>query len=351
MNFDNISTNKLVSVIVPCYNVENYIDECMESLVGQTIGVDNIEIILVDDASSDGTIDKLYSWEKRYSDSIIVVVCEENGRQGRARNIGIEYASGKYISFVDSDDWISKYTYETLVGIAERENVDIVQFRYSGDENKINNTPSIDGKYNVFEIGNQRKQLLVNDAILNESCTTKLYLRDLIINSGVRYPEEVCYEEPLFTYPLKLVVNRVASTEEAFYFYRFNENGTTAKDMSSLSKIFDHIKVQLELNDFLNKINGISIYKEEIDFHFLHSFYASVFYFWAYRGVPLTVNLFRFLANKVKILVPDYENNPYWNDPSVKEEYELVSLIKELEDKNDYYTSNALQAVFEKIAK
>lgn len=351
MSTDNNYINKTVSVIVPCYNVENYIDECMESLVGQTIGVDNIEIILVDDASTDGTLDKLYSWEQRYSDSVIVVVCEQNGRQGRARNIGIEYASGKYISFVDGDDWISKYTYESLVHIADKENVDIVQFRYSGDKDRIVSTSDIDDKIKVFDVGNDRKQLLVNDSILNESCTTKLYLRNLIINSGVRYPEGVCYEEPLFTYPLKLCVNRVATTEEAFYFYRYNENGTTAKDMSSLSTIFDHIQVQMSLNAFLNSIEGISAFQDEIDFHFIHSFYASVFYFFAYRGVPLTAGLFRYLADKVKAFVPDYENNPYWKDENVREEYELVLLINELSDRDDEYIKKALQAVYKKIAK
>lgn len=351
MCIDSSSIDKKVSIIVPCYNVEDYIDECVESLVSQTIGVDNIEIILVDDASSDGTLDKLYSWEKKYSDSMIVVVCTKNGRQGCARNIGIEYASGKYISFVDSDDWISKYAYEALVGIAEKEDADIVQFRYSGDKDKIANTSSMDGKYRVFEAENQRKRLLLSDDVLNESCTTKLYKRDLILNSGVGFPEGVCYEEPLFTYPLKLYVNKVATTEEAFYYYRYNKNGTTAKDMSDLSTILDHVKVQMQLNDDLNRLENASIFQEEIDFHFIHSFYVSVFYFFAYRGVALTVGLFRYLAEKVKTLVPNYESIMYWNDKNIRDEYEIVLLIKELEDKDDSYIRKALLKVYKKIAE
>jgi glycosyltransferase involved in cell wall biosynthesis len=93
-----------VSVIIPCYNVEKYIERCLESLERQTIGIGHMEIICVDDASSDGTEDILRSWEKKYPGSIKVVLSERNNRQGAARNIGMQYASGDWVSFVDSDD-------------------------------------------------------------------------------------------------------------------------------------------------------------------------------------------------------------------------------------------------------
>ena len=119
-----------ISVIVPCYNVENMVGECLESIIGQSIGLSHLEIILVDDASTDGTVQILKEYEKRYPDNIMLILCDENGRQGTARNIGLSYATGEYISFVDSDDWIHKDMYKVLVDIMEKNDCDIVQFRY-----------------------------------------------------------------------------------------------------------------------------------------------------------------------------------------------------------------------------
>ena len=78
---------KKLSVIVPCYNVEQYIDRCMESLVNQTLDKSEYEIILVDDASEDSTWEHIESWEKQYPELVIAVHCDENGKMGRARNI------------------------------------------------------------------------------------------------------------------------------------------------------------------------------------------------------------------------------------------------------------------------
>lgn len=89
----------LISIIVPCYNVENYIDRCVSSLVSQTIGIENLEIILVNDASRDNTLFKLYEWEKKYPDSIMVITYDENIRQGGARNVGLSYATSDYYTY------------------------------------------------------------------------------------------------------------------------------------------------------------------------------------------------------------------------------------------------------------
>lgn len=113
----------MVSIIVPCYQVEKYIRRCVDSIINQSIGFENIELILVDDASTDGTLEILRKYEKMYP-GIIVIECEKNGRQGTARNIGLQYATGKYIGFVDADDWIEPDMYEHMYLIAEEYSVD-----------------------------------------------------------------------------------------------------------------------------------------------------------------------------------------------------------------------------------
>lgn len=123
---------KEISVVIPCYNVEKYIDECVESLVNQTFGIERMELIFVNDASTDSTLEKLAAWEQKYPDSIIVVTLVENSKQGTARNIGMEYASGTYLGFVDSDDYVELDMFQRMHELHEKEDVDcIICARYN----------------------------------------------------------------------------------------------------------------------------------------------------------------------------------------------------------------------------
>ena len=105
---------KKVSVIIPCYNVQDYVEQCILSLVTQTIGVDYLEMIAVNDASTDQTLDRLMELEQKYPQSMMVVNCAQNRKQGTARNIGLSYASADYVSFVDADDWMEPAAYEKM---------------------------------------------------------------------------------------------------------------------------------------------------------------------------------------------------------------------------------------------
>lgn len=105
---------KKISVIIPCYNCAKYIDRCLQSVVSQSIGIDNLEIILVNDGSEDSTLSKLEEWEQKYPESIIVINYNQNVGQGYARNVGIQYSSTDWIGFVDSDDFIEVEMYEKL---------------------------------------------------------------------------------------------------------------------------------------------------------------------------------------------------------------------------------------------
>lgn len=113
---------KKISVVITVYNVENYIDMCIESVINQTYK--NLEIILVDDGSTDGSGKKCEEWGKR--DGRIKIIHKENGGAVSARRIGTEAATGGYIGFVDADDWIESDMYEQMANIGIMENVDIV---------------------------------------------------------------------------------------------------------------------------------------------------------------------------------------------------------------------------------
>ena len=127
---------KLVSIIVPIYNVEQYLDRCIESLVTQSYI--NLEIILIDDGSKDTSGDICDLWAQR--DKRIRLVHKENGGLSDARNKGLDIATGDIISFIDSDDYISKYFYEKLINIMEQTDSDIVecQFKKFNENERVN---------------------------------------------------------------------------------------------------------------------------------------------------------------------------------------------------------------------
>ena len=144
--------NSLISVIVPIYNVEKYLDRCVESIINQTYK--NLEIILVDDGSPDNCTQMCDDYAKK--DSRIRVVHKENGGLSDARNAGMEVATGEYVSFIDSDDYISLDFYETLFQTMIDNDSDIVEcsvvkfyengkFDEYSDDQMIKNFNTVDG--------------------------------------------------------------------------------------------------------------------------------------------------------------------------------------------------------------
>ena len=139
--------------------------------------------------------------------------------------------------------------YKILAGIMMNNSCDIVQFRYKetkqlpSDYNR--HIDNVDVK--IYDYAKDRKKYLLDSSILNESCTTKLYSSRLIAEAGVRYAENVAYEEPLFTYPLKFYADRVAVTQAQLYYYRYNENGTMLSYMNNPSTMVQHLQVQQDV--------------------------------------------------------------------------------------------------------
>ena len=332
------------SIIIPCYNVEEYISECLDSIINQTIGLNDIEIILVDDCSTDSTVQIIREYEEKYSDNILLVLLEENGRQGHARNVGMEYASGEYICFIDSDDYVRTDMFAILKMIVSVADIDVVQFRYKMflPENKpqydvVDDIPKLLSTdiFTVYEYGKFRKRLLTDSEILNESCTQKIYRRTMLNKYGFAFMEGGAYEEPLFTHPIKYVVNNIAVLEMPLYWYRANSEGTTFNYMTDPKTILDHVNVQLKLREYMESTNLYEGFKEESDLYFIHSFYSEPFIFMKLRGWILPVGLFRYLKKEVLKHMPDWDKNCYVYDPGMEKEKELFDLLKTDEPDDD----------------
>lgn len=306
---------KKVSVIIPCHNAVRWLPQCFLSLVGQTIGIENLELIFVDDASTDDgkTWEMLQEFEQAYPDSILVIHLEENLRQGGARNTALSYATGEYLAFVDADDFVGEDFLKKVYACAKETNADVVQFEYfyyTEHAGAVAPERSVKNERVYIEGAESRKNFLVSEKI-TYGCWNKLYKHSVIQESGVRYAEHVVYEEPLFVYPLLFYGNRFVIMEDRLYYYRQNMQGTMRSDMKQMETLGMHARVQYMVWEFMKHTEFFDEFYEEIKLYFLHTFFYETIYFAAIRGFGITLDGYRKLEAVVKREVPDYQTSRY----------------------------------------
>jgi glycosyltransferase involved in cell wall biosynthesis len=229
-------THELVSVIVPIYKVELYLDKCIQSIVNQTY--DNLEIILIDDGSPDRCGEICDEWAKK--DSRIKVIHQKNIGLGLSRNTGIEAANGEYIYFIDSDDYISSDAIMKCYSLITKENADLVQFGFNCfDENKIKskNIPQFE-KY-IYENSDIQNYVLPNTLSFDPSTGIKLgtsfaawshfYSADLIKKNNWRFVSEriIISEDVYSLLSLYHQTKKIVILPEALYFHRINKSSLT----------------------------------------------------------------------------------------------------------------------------
>ncbi len=212
----------MISIIVPIYKVEKYLDECVASLAGQMFK--DLEIILVDDGSPDHCLQMCDEWAKK--DCRIKVVHKKNGGLSSARNAGLKMANGEYIGFVDSDDYVDSTMYEDLMRIAclDGKNVIISSPIYIDTEGaissyKVGGFDYIDGKY----MSMKEYMLLFLDLSMDATVWNKMFKREFI---QTMFREGRNNEDYLFMYyNVKALYNtdyRMAVTDKPHYYYRYS---------------------------------------------------------------------------------------------------------------------------------
>jgi glycosyltransferase involved in cell wall biosynthesis len=206
---------KQVTVIVPFYNVEAYIGECLESLVNQTYR--NIEILCIDDCSVDSSLDIAASYADR-DPRLRIIRHKQNKGLGGARNTGIINATGEYICFVDSDDYVSKSFVESLYHAISKSNCDlaICNFFFNTDGSikpfykTYKNEIITIQKNNIFEIVSQ----------INLSCWNKIYKKNLLTENDIYQPEHRYYEGVLFWIKTVFYSYSICTISKSLYYYR-----------------------------------------------------------------------------------------------------------------------------------
>lgn len=245
---------ELISVIVPVYKVENYIKQCVESIINQTYK--NLEIILVDDGSPDkcGEICDGYAAE----DSRVKVVHKENAGVSEARNSGLDIASGEYISFVDGDDRVEKGFIEYLYKLMKEHNADvsICSFKFIKDENKIINHPSDDGSVIVMDNEQLLYQALKAELFSNSPCLN-LFKKSLF--DDLRFPAGKIYEDIPTILKAYSKCGKAVFGNRCLYTYIYREGSITKRDfepemLTSISFAEDSFKWITDKYPSLSKI-------------------------------------------------------------------------------------------------
>ena len=207
-----------VSVIVPCFNVEKYITECLESLINQKLK--DIEILCINDHSTDETLSILKKYELQYSDKIKVLNLENKRGCSAARNSGLKEAQGEYIGFVDADDLISLNMYLDFYYLVKAYKIEIVSGEmelFDGQMREIK--PNLNPEKQVYSINKNKETLLYEIP----SCCHRLFKHELLENET--FLEGKKYEDVAFTFPLLIKANQILRIKEKTYFYRMNPEG------------------------------------------------------------------------------------------------------------------------------
>lgn len=236
----------LISIVIPIYNVEDYLHRCIESVIAQSYT--NLEIILVNDGSTDSSLTICKRYEK--CDPRIKVINKSNGGLSSARNVGLSNSNGRYISFIDSDDYIAKTYIEELYESIKDKNADIAFCNYQIVTTKelITNVEKCNNRF-VDTVYSNKKDIM--QLFFNNKCGlaviawNKLYSKNLFVD--VQYPEGSIYEDEATTYKLFYKSLKVVFHNSVLYYYYQRSNSITNSHLEEKNLVvFDRLEEIVE---------------------------------------------------------------------------------------------------------
>lgn len=303
-----------VSVIVPVYNVEKYIDKCLKSLVNQTLS--DIEILVINDGSPDNSQKIIDKYVKKYSNVRCYV--KKNGGISDARNYGLKYAKGEYIAFVDSDDYVDNTMLEKLYNKAIEKSYDIVECDLHMVDDHGNLIKDV---YHTFSVDifdeKKLKKYMIN---MYTSVWNKLYKRSLF-DSKIRFKKGVWFEDVEFLYKLIPFVKSIGFVKENLYYY-VQRGGSITKTFDD--RLYCYVDNWNGIIDFYKEKNIYNKYYNELEYSYVRYLYASFIRqssnYKDKNNFDKTVNM---AIENVRDKFPNYKKNKYFYK-SVKGIYLLM---------------------------
>lgn len=285
---------KKVSVIIPVYNVEKYIRRCLESLVNQTLS--DIEIIVVNDGTPDDSQTIIDEYVKKYPNKVISII-KENGGQGSARNLGLEKATGEYIGYVDSDDYVELNMYEELYNKAKESNSDII----------VCGNNLLSENYELISKEDAETEFLLGKmAVWN-----KLYKRKILVDNKIKFRSKVWYEDLDFTMKVYFSSKKISYVNNHLYNYLLREGSTM--NNNNIIRNLELIQSFDSLIDFCKEKDLYDINRDKIEFICIYHMYI-----FAITRVLNTNNKYKDkieiinkFKNYIKFNFPNFKKNKY----------------------------------------
>lgn len=319
---------KSVSVIVPFYNVENYIEKCLQTLVGQTL--DDIEIILVNDGSKDRSMVVVEKFLEQYPEKIVYLE-KENGGLSDARNYAIPYAKGEYIAFLDSDDYVEKTMYKDMYELAKKEDSDMVEcnfyWEYPGKK-----------KEDVGIVYNGKKEMLEKVRVV---AWNKLIKKEVLEKSKVTFPKGLRYEDVEFTYKLIPYLDKVSFLKKPCVHYIQREGSISNNQNERNKEIFDVLE---HVIDFYKENDLYDEYKDELEYIYIrYAFCSSLLRIVKIKDEFVQRKLLDLTWEKVNTTFPNWKKNPV-----LKSKKDLKSIYLKTINKFTFEMYSTLFSLFQK---
>lgn len=251
----------IISVLVPCYNVEKYLKQCIDSIICQTFK--DIEIICLNDGSTDNTLEILRDYASK--DNRIIIVDKPNSGYGATMNIGLDKAEGEYIAIVESDDYIEPEMFEVLYNEAQKDKLDFVRCLYTerneitGVDSIINNSPHL---YELDKVFNPIEQK--NIFFITPSIWSALYKKEFLARNNIRFLETpgASYQDTSFTFKTFATAKKIKVVSKALHNYRINSNSS----VSSAGKLYCVCDEEAEIHKYAKEHGVYDALKEIIGF-------------------------------------------------------------------------------------
>lgn len=334
-----------LSVIVPVYNMAGggKLAFCMDSLLNQTI--EDYEIIAVDDASTDNSLEVLREYERKYPGKVRVVTYGQNKRQGGARNEGMKVAQGEWIGFIDSDDWVTPDYYEKLLNKAEETGADVVGCDYNLVSEHtfeigkvvVNNTEDQTGVLDV----EKHKKLLVNPG----SMVVKVYRHSVIRENGLSFPEGIFYEDNCAAPLWSLHFTHFERVPEPLYYY-YQHDSSTVHGISE-ERCRDRMRAKELFYEECKSRDLLEFYYAEIEYRFGWLYYVVTLLSYMQGAKHPKLSFVKELRRGVIERFPNFEQNEYYRSLTEAPLQKLIAMQGQSDLK--YYCYHRLQLLVRRV--
>lgn len=307
-----------ISVVVPMYNAEKYVSNCIESIINQSIGFENLEVIIVDDCSTDNSRKIAEKYANEYANIAVLQTEKNTGVAGHARNVGVEIATGKYIMFSDADDFFDINACKVLYDFMEEKNADLVTANYkNADENGTAwENPIFDfKKYSTFKLNSN--EFIKSFFVLNSSVCNKIFRTSFVKENKLKFLEGVPAEDAFFSYSAMIHTDNIYYNDNVVYYYRVRNKSETLSVSWNCSKQYFE-----QINSAYKEI--YNIFKENNRMDYYRFFYAKNLTYMLYKFIDSTTisrdERIEVLANMRWF----YKLSPELNVPACQKSLELI---------------------------